>query len=229
MIATRAPSPTPLALTPKQSRRANLFRWYSPKAGRLVDAESYLEFRHLLWREVDPDVVALCERPSPRIEDYVHGKSLKYTFDAWIRLRGGTELFIEVKPQSNLGSNGHPARWDLISAWCNEHGLACAWVTDVDLVPHRQLLDNWEQALAYVSLAQRSGDCGLRDEVRKLFQRESALTLSSVPGFLLREDAEHVLAEVFYLIYHRELSADLKTRPVSRALVVEWLNPQVSA
>ena len=102
MIANGAPTPSPIALTPAQQRRANLFRWYSTKAHRIVDAESYLEYRHLLWREVDPAVTALCERPAPRIDARIRDQPLKYTFDAWIRRRNGQELFIEVKPAAKL-------------------------------------------------------------------------------------------------------------------------------
>jgi hypothetical protein len=223
VIANGAPTPSPIALTPAQQRRANLFRWYSPKAHRIVDAESYLEYRHLLWREVDPEVTALCERPAPRIDARIRGQPLKYTFDAWIRRRNGQELFIEVKPAAKLEPpEGRPPRWDLVRAWCDSQGIQCDWVTDEHLAPHRQLLDNWEEALAQVCLALQSPDTGIRDDVRALFAREPTLTLASIPGFLTQHDPDRVTAEVFYLLYAREMTADLARQPLSRALVVQW-------
>jgi hypothetical protein len=184
----------------------------------MLSAESYLEFRHLLWREVDRQVLALCERPL-RIDEYVHGEHLKYTFDAWIRRQDGQEIFIEVKPKENL-LDGVPARWRLIRTWCEGQGITCDWVTDAHLAPHQILLDNWEQALPYVCFAQRRLDAGLRDSLRELFQRQTPLTLASVPGFLMQHDSDRVMTEVFYLIYHGELHADLTRKPLSRSLVV---------
>jgi hypothetical protein len=107
---TRAQStPQPIELSLPQRRRADLFRWWSPKAGRMLSAASYLEFRHLLWREIDSTVLALCERPL-QIDAYVEGEHLKYMFDAWIRFRNGEERFIEVKPEAAL-IDGAPRRW----------------------------------------------------------------------------------------------------------------------
>jgi hypothetical protein len=215
-------TPRPIALSAVQRRRANLFRWFSPKANRILDCESYLEFRHLLWREVDPHIVALCERPTPRIEARIQGQSLKYTFDAWIRRRNGEELFIEVKPRAKLeGQEPRPPRWDLVRAWCDANSVLCDWVTDEHLAVHSQLLDNWEQLLPFACAARQSMDEGVREAVRALFDREPSLTLSSVPGFLLTHDPHLVTAETVYLLYQGELTADLAGRAVSRALVIE--------
>ncbi len=223
MTRTSEPAaPRPIALSAMQRRRANLFRWFSPKANRVLDCESYLEFRHLLWREVDPHILALCERPSPRIQARIHGQSLTYTFDAWIRRRDGQELFIEVKPRARLeGQEPRPPRWDLVRAWCDAHALLCDWVTDEHLAAHSQLLDNWEQLLPFACAAHKSVDEGVREAVRALFEREPSLTLSSIPGFLLTHDSERVIAEVIYLLYRGELRADLAGNAVSRALVIE--------
>jgi len=221
MVLNAPPSPLPIALTEPQLRRANLFSWFSPKANRIVMVESYLEYRHLLWREIDPTVLALCERPSPRIDAQVKGKHLIYTFDAWIRQVQDREKLIEVKPAAKLDPmEGRPPRWDLVRAWCDPRGLQCDWVTDEHLAPHRQLLDNWEQVLPYVSQAHSNPDEGVREEVRELFSSDRSLTLSSIPGFLTRRDPEVVVSEVFYLIYRNELAADLRNQAVTSRLVV---------
>jgi TnsA-like endonuclease N terminal len=216
---TRAQStPQPIELSLPQRRRADLFRWWSPKAGRMLSAASYLEFRHLLWREIDSTVLALCERPV-QIDTYVEGEHLKYMFDAWIRFRNGEERFIEVKPEAAL-IDGAPRRWHQIRRWCEAQGLTCDWVTDKILAQHQMLLDNWEQALPYVSLATRNPDPVLRDALRELFAQQPHLTVSSIPGFLLSHDPDRVVAEVFSLLYDGEVQADLTAQRVSRALIV---------
>lgn len=216
---TRAQSiPQPIELSIPQRRRANLFRWWSPKAGRMLSAVSYLEFRHLLWRETDSDVLALCERPL-QIDAYVEGEHLKYIFDAWIRLKNGEERFIEVKPEVNF-IDGAPPRWNSIRRWCEAQGLTCDWVTDKHLARHQVLLDNWEQALPHASLAARDPNPALHADVQDLFARQSHLTLSSIPGFLLSHDHDRVIAEVFHMVYEGELHADLTMQRLSRALIV---------
>jgi hypothetical protein len=211
-------APQPIELSLSQRRRANLFRWWSPKAGRMLSASSYLEFRHLLWRETDPTVLALSERPL-KIDAYVEGEYLKYTFDAWIRWKSGEALFIGITPEAKL-VDGVPPRWSLIRRWCDAQGLSCDWVTDTQLSRHQVLLDNWEQTLPFASLAARNPDFGLRDDLQKLFAQQSHLTLSSIPGFLLRHDPDRVIAEVFYLLYEGTLHADLPSQRLARALVV---------
>jgi hypothetical protein len=214
-------APSPISLTAPQLRRANLFSWFSPKANRFVMVESYLEYRHLLWREIDPTVLALCERPSPRIDAQVKGKRLIYTFDAWIRQAPAREMLIEVKPAAKLDpTEGRPPRWDLVRAWCEPRGLQCDWVTDEQLAPYMQLLNNWEELLPYVSQAHCNPDEEVREEVRELYRSERSLTLSSIPGFLTRRDPDVVVCEVFYLIYQCELAADLRNQAVTRRLVV---------
>ena len=184
----------------------------------MLSARSYLEFRHLLWREIDSSVLALCERPL-QIDTYVEGEHLKYMFDAWIRFRSGEERFIEVKPETAL-IDGAPRRWHHIRRWCEAQGLTCDWVTDQHLAQHQTLLDNWEQALPYVSLATRNPDPVLRDTLRKLFAQQPHLTLSSISGFLLSHDPERVIVEVFTLLYEGEVQADLATQRLSRSLTV---------
>jgi hypothetical protein len=152
---------------------------------------------------------------------YVHGQWLQYTFDAWIRRRNGEELFIEVKPVAKLAEDGRPARWPLVQAWCDSHGIKCDWVTDAHLAERRCLLDNWEQALPYLSLAHRSVDSGITEDVRTLFRQHHALTLSSVSGFLLKHDPERVTASVFELLSGGELSANLSSAPITTSLVIE--------
>lgn len=210
--------PQPIELSLPQRRRADLFRWWSPKAGRMLSARSYLEFRHLLWREVDSAVLALCERPL-QIDAYVEGEHLKYMFDAWVRFRGGEERFIEVTPEAALIDSA-PRCWHPIRRWCEAQGLTCDWVTDKHLAQHQTLLDNWEQALPYVSLATRNTDPMLRGALRELFAQQPHLTLSSIPGFLLSHDPDRVVAEVFSLLYDGEVQAELASQRLSRSLTV---------
>jgi hypothetical protein len=184
----------------------------------MLSAVSYLEFRHMLWREIDSTVLSLCERPL-KIDSYVEGEHLKFLFDAWTRSKSGEERFIKVNREAVL-TDGMPPNWTLVQRWCQAQGLTCDWVTDKHLAQHQVLLDNWEQALPYVGLAVRNPDPLLCDDLRGLFSRQSHLTLSSIPGFLLSHDPDRVVAEVIRLLYEGELQADLVSQRLARAMIV---------
>lgn len=149
---------TPSVSTPTPHPRAasggTLPRYigWSPKLGRELYLSTRLEFLHWLLLESTPEAVQFCEYyPEVRLE------SRSFVFDMWVRWRDGHEECREVVP--NWRYDGlvdfvlRPQEWSVLVSWSREHGYACDLITERELTPHIQRIQNCRRMLSFVRYA----------------------------------------------------------------------------
>lgn len=203
--------------------RANFFRAWSLKAGgRLVALESELELRAFILLESDPTISEICEKPV-RI-DHVFGTGRSYTFDLGTRDKDGLECLIEVISVSGLKLSADgimkPPHWDEITSWCKLNGRQCRLITDEDLLPHDQLINNWLRILPFIRNAEENPDPDIRLELCQLARAPEGISLTEAVASVGDASRQHIFAQVFWLIHRGELEGDLSNTPVDANLLI---------
>ena len=209
---TLGPIPIPRA----RQIRNNLHRFLSIKAGmRVVTCESSLEKDVAFWKEGDPSVSWLCEQ-GIRINRPI-GKKPYHTFDFVVRDRRGVQTLIEVKPAAALvvapdGSSA-PAHWDQLTRVCDDLGFDCRFLTDLDVEPHRTLIENWESLLPFATGAYESPNQHLIDHLLATATGVGGITIERLLANARTRDRQVVMEHIAMLLHQGLLRADLALKP----------------
>lgn len=138
---------TPIVLPRNKKYGNNCWDAKGPKVGmRDIILYSDLEFDHWLMVETDPNVLTYCEQPM-EITYVINGKLHSTIFDMWILYKNGTELFVEVKYESELQSmhKKHDRTKRQIEAqrhWCTENGFNHEVRTEKSIRAGRYSIEN---------------------------------------------------------------------------------------
>jgi len=191
----------------------NLWYHYSARLQRDLIFSSDAEFEHFCWLEGDPQVLTYEPQPEPLI--VAVGSNVHRTqFDACVELRGQRPELREVK-EADLGlsvreENQREAQ--LIAA--NQAGFTYRRITRVDLDEHRQLIQNWRRALAFMAACRDLVLIPFRDELMERFRDRSHSTIREL---LLGTDPalEPIyLSAIFLALQHYLLTSDLDSAPL---------------
>jgi len=192
----------------KFKQHANWFRFYGPKAGRMVDAFSEWEWRQLHLLEADPNVRTYCEQ-FPKIDVRVFGEQLMYVFDCWVQYQDGAEEMLEVKPVEDLVTSQTtgekaPRRWDLIGEWARQNQYAIRFVTDEDLLKNELLFENWIEIMPYVRRALKRKNPALAARVLGEIST-GPLTIGELLRGLSDTSDQDVLDQLFTLLHQNKI------------------------
>lgn len=210
-------NPQPVELTPKQRRRQNLHKFFSPMCHRLVELESFNEFSTWLSHEFNPEIDFLCERPAQLVA-YVDGREQGYTPDLFARTANGDEYLGECKQAADLVEDETgvlvPKRWPVISAITERYNLTLRVFTDIDLLDQQIALSNWRTALPYVSDEAQRPRRELRRQVMAQFDlspRQSFFELATnCPDW----EPTEVHSAAIWSVHQRLLSLDWNAAPL---------------
>jgi len=221
------PAPKPIPIPPSRQRHANLFRTYSGKEKRLAMFESELELRVWMFHEGQPSVARLCEQPI-KIEVFINGKKVTTILDLWVRWRTKQkewEEWVEVKPYDKLlpMADGElkPNKWDAVEIYEQENFITCKFITDRDMAPHKQFIDNWIQIMPYVQRGHQEDDLELKDKIYFFVKKHSPINLRMIERKFEDYETGSIHAAVFVLIHGGQLTTDLATHPINRTIQIE--------
>lgn len=147
--------------TPVSTRRppgARLLEAFSPKLSRRITLFDRSSFDLWTLLEADPDVLALCERPTLLATDPAR------TVDFWVQRRNHKELLLLQ-------------RGELTTADECVGTLALRVVPLAELSAHRTLIANWQCILPQVNATRGLLPHGLKDSVLRRVRAPTALGL----------------------------------------------------
>ncbi|MDH3380231.1 MAG: hypothetical protein OEQ39_25195 [Gammaproteobacteria bacterium] len=222
-----AMNPTPVELSSKAHRRQNLFRFFSPKTGRMVELESFVEFIVWLFFEFRQDVTFLCERPG-YLEHRNKGRVSRYLPDIFVRLIDGYEFLVESKKDEDLvlviDECRVPRRWPIIKEIVDHAGIPIELMTDRKLVEHATAVANWRQALPYAAGEAQRPRHELRKLVKRRFEVESVLTIGELAADIADWEETDVCDVAFWYVHQGALSIDWDASDIGRHTVLRRKN-----
>jgi len=191
----------------------NLWYHYSARLKRDLIFSSDAEFEHFCWLEGDPKVLTYELQPAPLI--VAVGSDVHRTqFDARVERRGARPEFREVKETDVEPSirEQHQTEAQLIAA--NRAGFDYRRITRADLDEHRQLIQNWRRALAFLAACRDLVITPFRDELMSRFRDRPHTTLGEL--LLGTDPALHpvYLSASFSALQNNLLTSDLSSTPL---------------
>lgn len=201
----------------------NLWYHYSPRLQRDLILSSDAEFEHFCWLEGDPQVLTYDLQPEPLI--VAVGSDVHRTrFDARVQLRGQRPQLREVK-ELDVGltvREEHQREAQLIAA--NQAGFDYRRITRADLDQHRQLIQNWRRALAFIAACR---DLVLSPFCEELLARVRDCPHTTLGKLLVGTDPalESIyLGATFLAVQRRLLLSDLDSAPLCTSTKL-WAEP----
>lgn len=185
----------------KPSTRRYVGRYSSVKNGRMIHWESKLERDQIVLLEIDPDVIAYAEQPTP-FRYQADGKQRKYTPDFLVRSHDG-DLVIEVKASKFAESQEWMRHLDFLSQLIAEHGLRYIVATERE-IRREPRLSNANRILRYRGC---HVDDGLKREILAAFDNHLTLSIDELENELGIDD---LYAEACTLISRGHLCVDLE-------------------
>lgn len=215
-------NPNPIPLTPKERRRQNVWKFFSTLCNRTVELESFVEF--LVWVSLEfcPDVIFLCERPC-KLEGRVEGKKQTYRPDLFVRAKGDagpSEHLAECKKSEDCveveSGIWQPKRWDVMQALVDPTGLPLRLYRDGDFIEQRIAVDNWREALPYVTDEAQRPRYELRERVLEQYRRIGQLPLGEVSASIADWEASEIESAALWWVHQGRLQLDWNERPLGR-------------
>lgn len=215
--------PSPVQLTPKELRRQNIFKFYSPLCGREVIVESLVEYIVWLSFEFDRNVKVLCERPA-KLEGRVDGKNKTYRPDLFVRTQNNEETLVECKKHEDLREVEpdvwRPARWDTMNALAEQNNLPLRLIVDLDFVPLSTAVNNWREALPFAADEAQRPRHSLREYIQNQFDMMPAQTLGELSANTADWDAEEVQSAALWWVHQGPLELEWNNAPLGRDTVL---------
>jgi hypothetical protein len=191
-------------------------RFPSTKMGRMIAFESLLERDFIYLLEYEPDVEWFEEQPL-KIEYLYEAKHLHYTPDFHLLGCGGRHELVECKPERFIETEENCRKFAVAQEWCERKGWGFRVVTDQD-VRRGFRLQNVKLLARY---ARQKVDITIRSQIHTLLQTtQTPLSIRDLVDKLVSTDTTTVIASVFSLAYHDEISLSLDDAPISEASIV---------
>lgn len=207
---------------PKHRQVANEFHEiHCIKAGQTaVECESSLEADAVLWGESRTEVVGIQTQPL-RIHGAIGNKPY-HTLDLCFDLADGRKVYYEVKPSKHLkihedGTTG-PANWPFIKAWGDANGVEIDYITEKDMLPVRQTIENWRTLLPFAAISYERPDPGLETAILELVKTGRAWTVFQLEDCHPEIDPEEIYAHTAKLIHKGLISANVNAVAASPSL-----------
>ncbi len=221
--------PEPVELTPKQRRKQNVYKFFSPLCGREVELESFVEFIVWLSLEFSPDTEFLCERPGILVAR-VNGKDESYTPDLFVRTQSKEEFLGESKKDEDLvetpGGERLPKRWAVMSGIAAHYNLPLRLFTDADFLDRRVAVGNWREVLPHVAGEAQRPRHPLRKIVLDQFDVAPQLTLGELSASIADWSPSEVHGVALWWVHQGSLVLDWNAAPLGRQTLLTRTIPQ---
>lgn len=225
MVTRPTIEPSPIEI-PEYRRMGNNYHFdYSLSRDEYVEFDGPLEYAFWLLKEGDPKVVKLCPQPL-KVEEWINGKKLNYTFDLWTLEEDVGEILWDVKDKERLVQdvNGRwaPAKWPLIEQWASQRNAEVRFVTQEQILTQKNelLIRNWHEMLRFVGPASPRITQAEQDKVIELVA-DGAASIGTLLRTLFRLDADKVVSAIVRLVHAGLLTADVDERPFNADTKIE--------
>lgn len=183
-------------------------RWWCATTGTHVAFESWLERDRLMLLDRDPTVVGIASQPF-WLSWPDGGRRRRHVPDFFARMRDGTGLVVDVRPDGRIGPRD-AAAFAATAEACAAVGWQYQRVGELDPV----LVANLRWLAAYRH--RRCRDAAAADALVDAFTEPRPLAV----GAAAAGDRLLVLPTVFHLLWSGVLRAELDTAPLSGTTVV---------
>ncbi len=216
-------NPSPIELKPKELRKQNTFKFFSPLCGREVIVESLVEYIVWLSFEFDRNVKVLCERPA-KLEGRVDGKEKSYRPDLFVRTQDNEETLVECKKHEDLievePDVWQPKRWDTMSTLAEQISLPLRLVVDSDFVPLSTAVNNWREALPFAADESQRPRHALRQYIQRQFEMMPTQTLGELAANTADWEADEVHSAALWWAHQGPLDLEWNAAPLGRDTVL---------
>ncbi|MFE1324334.1 TnsA-like heteromeric transposase endonuclease subunit [Streptomyces sp. NPDC058741] len=196
---------------PSYRGQRNFPGWYwAATCSELVGYESWVELGHLMRLDAEPDVAAVASQPFRLSWRYGgRGRRIKHTPDYFVRRRDGTAVVLDVRPDERIEPED-AAKFAATAAACARVGWGYERVGVLDPVSVANL--RWLSGYRH-------------PRVRREPMADALLAVFSEPLGLLAGaravgDPLAVLPVLYHLLWHHELTTELRTERLSAASLV---------
>lgn len=194
-------------LIKKRTGRYGNNHWlvFSPKINRDVNLFSDLEFDNWVLIETDPTVVTFCEQPD---EATIEGEKGASIFDMWFKKIDGSEVFSEIKYESDLEKEEVVQQIKIQKTWCELNGKEHVVRTDKEIRKNMIYLENLKEMIPYVLNSNNPVEIDRFNVNSQLADgKKTVEELSKV----LNIGLPRLYEAIYCMIYAGEVKADLET------------------
>ena len=196
------------------SAHKSIFKFASPKMGKMFKVESPLEYLTCFHLEYSPDVRAYVSQPGP-VEYYLNGQPQNFFPDFWVDSNQKAEHLLEVKCSKEISNQEFRDKFKLRRESATQKGLPLVLITERQICQN-PILDNLKLLHHY------AGDYSLtpaHDWVLKFVRRvgqSHIKTLIDKSGFSSGE----IVAASLTWISRGELQADITDTELGESSLV---------
>ena len=190
-------------------------RFPSTKMGRMIAFESLLERDFIYLLDYDPDVEWFEEQPL-RIEYLHETQQLHYTPDFHL-IERGQHVLAECKPERFVETEENRRKFAVARDWCEERGWEFRIITDQRVRSSLQL----QNIKLLTQYARQKVDIAIRSQIHAFLQTTQApVSVHDLACAIHPADTSIVVASIFCLAYHHEITLLLDEAPISEATIV---------
>ncbi|QMV44728.1 TnsA endonuclease N-terminal domain-containing protein [Cohnella cholangitidis] len=218
---------TPITIGRNMKYGSNYWTGLSSKINRKVQFYSDLEYDHWVHVETNPKVKSFCEQPL-KIRHSMNGEVVDSIFDMWILFTDGTELFVEVKYQSEL-QPGNPKYERTIrqtsaqEEWCRSNNKKYQIKTDATIRSNSLYLSNLKQIISYT----RNRIAPIEMDKHRIMNciEDKKMSLRDIESTLYSLSPQRIRESICILIYLGYFNANIDSCVIGPSLEV-WRNAQ---
>ncbi|MCA9130976.1 MAG: hypothetical protein KDB22_28020 [Planctomycetales bacterium] len=190
------------------------FDTFCIKVGRRATVFGDLCLSALIRLEIDPSVLAYCERPMV-LEDL----KPKRVVDFWVKRTSGEELWFLLRPSEKAWPTGTGGPGKAFSTWASAQNLTVVLCPRGDIALSDVARRNWTHILCYLNANRTYVDTRLTEKVHLLCRNE--ISIKEIQNQLQEEDPVLVRTALFLLMYEgRVVSPQIESVPIGAETVV---------
>lgn len=199
--------------------RKNTGFFPSAKNGRPVGYESLIEKDYIYLLESDQDVISYYEQPVKILYTYKN-RNCMYTPDMLVYRKNKIQL-IEIKPYQKLNMLLHDEatlrKYSVAASYCKQQGYDEFKIITDQEINAGSLLSNVKYLFSYSTL---NVPATIKMKIRSIINNTGSMSISDIISCTHEQiDNRKMLAYIYSMIYHHEISADLEL-PISKYTTV---------